>query len=89
MPGKQPWAATVPPAWAWALRLQIFGAEFLRVNLVGSILPRSWKFSGIRLDKKDLEQGAGQNDITHKIMLRTKKCVAQNKISHKIISRTQ
>ena len=29
---------------------------------------RSWKLTGIRHDKKELKQGAGQNDATYKII---------------------
>ena len=31
------------------------------------------KLSGIRHDEKDLKQGGGQHDITHKIILRVKR----------------
>ena len=56
--------------WAWALQLQHFWAEFLVGQIGGINVTKILEASGMRHDKKDTEQGAGQNNIMCKIICR-------------------
>ena len=60
----------MPRAWVWAcaLQLQHVWAEFPVGQIGGFSATETLEASGIRHDKKDMEQGAGQNNITHKII---------------------